>query len=155
MINDKSFTTKEKRIDNTSAGTVINDSMYQRIKKRKLIVLGKMNVGKTSLINRFVENTMTDKPKVLQEEMYYKNYFYKNEELKLSILDTVGQSEFTPGLPQRYCIGVHGYILAFSLDDNDSFEVIQHVNKILLESIGTKYIPRILVGNKKDLESYR
>lgn len=50
---------------------------------------------------------------------------------------------------------MHGYILTFSIDDNHSFEVIQHVNRILLESIGTKYIPRILVGNKKDLEAHR
>jgi small GTP-binding protein len=157
MINDKTLQSihPDKRIQNTSVSTVVHDSLYQRIKKRKVIVLGKMNVGKTSLIQRFVDNNIQERPKVLQEEMFYKNYFYKNEELKLSILDTVGQSEFTPGLPQRYCIGVHGYILAFSLDDNDSFEVIQHVNKILLESIGTKYIPRILVGNKKDLESNR
>jgi Ras family protein len=162
MINEKSIpqtsTIRDnKRIDNTSVSTVINDSMYQRIKKRKLIVLGKMGVGKTSLINRFVDSGVNpqDKPKILQEENYYKNYFYKNEELKLSILDTVGQSEYTPGLPQRYCIGVHGYILTFALDDNDSFEVIQHVNKILLESIGTKYIPRILVGNKSDIPGSR
>ncbi len=40
------------------------------------------------------------------EESYTKNYFYKNEELKLHILDTAGQSEFTPGLPNRYCIGI-------------------------------------------------
>jgi Fe2+ transport system protein B len=51
--------------------------------------------------------------------------------------------------------GVHGYILTFSIEDKHSFEVIQHVNKILLESIGSKYIPRILVGNKKDFETHR
>jgi GTPase SAR1 family protein len=45
--------------------------------------------------------------------------------------------------------------MAFSIDDNHSFEVIQHVNKILLEGIGTKYIPRILVGNKKDQDTHR
>jgi GTPase SAR1 family protein len=54
-----------------------------------------------------------------------------------------------------FYIGVHGFILTFSIDDNHSFEVIQHINKILLEGIGTKYIPRILVGNKKDIDSQR
>ena len=29
------------------------------------------------------------------------------------------------------------------------------MNKVLLEGIGTKYIPRILVGNKKDLDAHR
>lgn len=55
----------------------------------------------------------------------------------------------------RINLGSHGFVLTFSIDDIHSFEVIQHVNKILLEGIGTKYIPRILVGNKSDLESER
>ena len=46
-------------------------------------------------------------------------------------------------------------MLCFSIDDNHSFEIIQHVNKILLESIGTKYVPRILVANKSDLNQRR
>jgi GTPase SAR1 family protein len=45
--------------------------------------------------------------------------------------------------------------LTFSINDNHSFEVIQHVNRILIEAIGTKYIPRVLVGNKKDLDAQR
>jgi small GTP-binding protein len=73
----------------------------------------------------------------------------------LNILDTAGQSEYTPALPNRYCIGAHGFVLVFSLDDIHSFEVIKHLNKILLEGIGTKFVPRILVANKKDLESNR
>lgn len=98
---------------------------------------------------------MPDKPQMTYEENYSKNFLFKNEEVKMHMIDTAGQSEFTPALPNRYCIGVHAYILAFSIDNNHSFEVIQHVNRILLDGIGTKYIPRILVGNKKDLESHR
>jgi len=41
----------------------------------------------------------------MQDETYTKNYFYKKEELKLTIIDTPGQSEYTPGLPNKYCIG--------------------------------------------------
>ncbi len=100
-------------------------------------------------------NSLPEKPHLTHEETFSKNFFYKNEEFRLNILDTAGQSEYTPALPSRYCIGSHGFILTFSIDDIHSFEVIEHVNKILLEGIGTKYIPRILVGNKSDLESQR
>jgi len=97
------------------------------------------------------------------EDSFSKNFQHNNEEFRLNIIDTAGQSEYTPALPSRYCIGrllflfkgSHGFILTFSIDDSHSFEVIEHVNKILLEGIGTKYIPRILVGNKSDLESSR
>ena len=133
------------------------------MKKRKIIILGKMGVGikylfikgKSSVLRRFTENSLPDKPQMTQEEILTKNYYYKNEEVKLVMIDTAGQSEYTPALPHRYCVGVHGYILAFSIDDNHSFEVIQHLNRILIEGIGTKYIPRILVGNKIDLEAHR
>jgi len=107
------------------------------------------------LLYRFIHNSIPEKSYVTHEETFSKNYFYKNEELKLNLLDTAGQSEYTPALPSRYCIGTHGYILAFSIDDIHSFEVIEHVNNILLEGIGSKYIPRILVGNKSDLDSQR
>jgi GTPase SAR1 family protein len=54
-----------------------------------------------------------------------------------------------------YFLGVSGYILCFAIDDSHSFEILKHVNKILLESIGTKYVPRVIVANKKDLNSRR
>jgi hypothetical protein len=39
------------------------------------------------------------------EEILTKNYYYKNEEVKVVMIDTAGQSEFTPALPSRYGIG--------------------------------------------------
>jgi hypothetical protein len=53
-----------------------------------------------------VHDSIAKKAQFTQEETYSKNYFYKDEELRLVILDTAGQSEFTPGLPNRYCIGI-------------------------------------------------
>jgi hypothetical protein len=54
---------------------------------------------------------MPDKPSLTHEETFSKNYFYKNknEEVKLVMIDTAGQSEYTPALPQRYCIGKTTY----------------------------------------------
>jgi hypothetical protein len=56
---------------------------------------------------------MPDKPSLTHEETFSKNYFYKNknEEVKLVMIDTAGQSEYTPALPQRYCIGKTTYKL--------------------------------------------
>lgn len=41
----------------------------------------------------------------MQDEHFSKNFLYKNQELKLNFIDTPGQSEYTPGLPNKYCIG--------------------------------------------------
>ena len=89
------------------------------------------------------------------EETFIKNIVYKKEDIKLVILDTIGQNEYTPFLQNKYCIGVHGYILVYAINDENSFEAIQHINKILLESIGSKFVPRIIVGSKSDQDLER
>lgn len=44
--------------------------------------------------------------KQMQDENFSKNYLHKNQELKINIIDTPGQSEYTPGLPNKYCVGI-------------------------------------------------
>jgi len=46
-------------------------------------------------------------------------------------------------------------MLIFSITSINSFEVVQHMNDVLLEAVGVKYVPRIIVGNKNDLEDLR
>jgi hypothetical protein len=41
----------------------------------------------------------------MQDEINNKNYLHKNQELIINLIDTPGQSEYTPGLPNKYCIG--------------------------------------------------
>ncbi len=57
------------------------------------------------MINRFVYNSLPERSQLTHEETLSKNFYYKNEELRLNILDTAGQSEYTPALPSKYCIG--------------------------------------------------
>ena len=64
-----------------------------------------LNFFSLAILKRFVDNSLPDKPSLTIEETLTKNYFYKNEEIKLVMLDTAGQSEYTPALPNRYCIG--------------------------------------------------
>ncbi len=133
IINDKSSLTNKSTAYKTTIGqTSMNsyDAYNSRLKKRKLIILGKIGcgnrkliysnfyknfkskfkffswyLGKTSILKRFVDNSLPEKPSLTMEETLTKNYFYKNEEIKLVMLDTAGQSEYTPALPNRYCIG--------------------------------------------------
>ena len=111
IINDKntSLTNKSTAFKTTIGQSSVTsyDAYNSRLKKRKIIVLGKMSVGKSSILKRFVDNELPDKPQMTNEETFTKNYFYKNEEVKLVMMDTAGQSEFTPALPSRYCIGKH------------------------------------------------
>jgi hypothetical protein len=48
---------------------------------------------------------MPDDGKQMQDEIFTKNYLHKNQELSINLIDTSGQSEYTPGLHNKYCVG--------------------------------------------------
>jgi len=53
-------------------------------------------------------------------------------------------------------LGVHGYILVFSIASRQSFEMIRQVNDLLLNALGdAPDVPRVLVGSMKDLADQR
>jgi GTPase SAR1 family protein len=59
-------------------------------------------------------------------------------------------------LSRNASLGVHGYILVFSLVSRHSFERIGQVNDSLLTTLGdAPDVPRVLVGSMKDLEEQR
>jgi GTPase SAR1 family protein len=56
---------------------------------------------------------------------------------------------------KHYAIGIHGYILVYSVTSKKSFEMVKIINDKLLNSLGTEKVPRVLVGNKTDLRHER
>jgi Ras family protein len=59
-------------------------------------------------------------------------------------------------LSRNSSLGVHGYVLVFSIASLQSFEMIQLVNEALLNQLGDlPDVPRVLVGNMKDLNGSR
>jgi Ras family protein len=52
----------------------------------------------------------------------------------------------------EYCLGTHGYILVYSVTSRRSLEKLKSLNSKLVNLMGTDMVPRVLVGNKIDLE---
>jgi Ras family protein len=51
---------------------------------------------------------------------------------------------------------VHGYALIFSITSRQSFDMINQVNDVLLNTLGdAPDVPRVLVGSMKDLSESR
>lgn len=48
-------------------------------------------------------------------------------------------------------MGIHGYVLVFSVTSRKSFEMIKILNEKILNALGTEKVPRVIVGNKTDL----
>jgi Ras homolog enriched in brain len=54
-------------------------------------------------------------------------------------------------LSRNASLGVHGYVLVFSIVNRQSFKMIQQVNDVLLNSLGDlPDVSRVLVGSMKD-----
>jgi len=55
----------------------------------------------------------------------------------------------------KHAVGIHGYILVYSITAKSSFENCKVIREKILDSTGTNWVPIVLVGNKCDLEGQR
>lgn len=68
-----------------------------------------------------------------------------NHEIKLN-----SQDEYTL-FPSKYAVGVHGYLLVYSIASRQSFDMIQTVHDKILDFAGLEKVPCVVVGQKTDL----
>jgi len=128
--------------------------MANALKKRKIAVLGSRSVGKSSLIKQFIENHFVDSYYPTIESTYTKTVAYKGVEYECHIIDTAGQDEYTP-INSQYAIGIHGYILVYSITSKNSFNMIQGVYDKIVNFCGLPKIACVIVGSKSDLSLAR
>ncbi|THH31327.1 hypothetical protein EUX98_g2890 [Antrodiella citrinella] len=121
------------------------------LKKRKIAVLGSRSVGKSSLVVQFIENHFVESYYPTIESTFTKSINYKGVEYDCDIIDTAGQDEFTI-LNSKHAIGIHGYILVYSVTSRKSFDMIQIVYDKIIEFCGLNSIPCVIVGSKTDLQ---
>ncbi|KAJ3729125.1 small GTPase superfamily [Lentinula guzmanii] len=132
--------------------------MPVEVKRRKIAVLGARSVGEqrppSSSVKQFVEKQFIDSYYPTIERAYVKSIIYKGNEYVLEIFDTAGQDEFSP-LKAQYAIGIHGYVLVYSIASSNSFEMVQILHDKIIDYCGVTDIPCVIVGAKSDLHSNR
>ncbi|CAL1701076.1 unnamed protein product [Somion occarium] len=124
------------------------------LKKRKIAVLGSRSVGKSSLVIQFIENHFVESYYPTIENTFTKSINYNGVEYDCDIIDTAGQDEYTI-LNQKHAIGIHGYVLVYSVTSRKSFEMIQIVYDKIINFCGINSIPCVIVGSKTDLQPSR
>lgn len=117
-------------------------------------MVGSRSVGKLSMTVRFVEDHFVESYYPTIENQFSKIIEYKNHEYDIEILDTAGQDEFSI-MTEKHLIGIHGYLLVYSVTSRQSFELIEIIRDKILNSIGVDSIPVVLLGNKSDLSFQR
>lgn len=124
------------------------------VKARKIAVVGSRSVGKSSMTVKFVEDHFVESYYPTIENQFSKTIKYNNEDYEIEVLDTAGQDEFSI-MNEKHLIGIHGYLLVYSVTSRQSFELIEIIRDKILNSIGSDNIQMVLIGNKSDLNYQR
>eukprot|EP00277_Geminigera_cryophila_P004425 CAMPEP_0179430842 /NCGR_PEP_ID=MMETSP0799-20121207/15874_1 /TAXON_ID=46947 /ORGANISM="Geminigera cryophila, Strain CCMP2564" /LENGTH=253 /DNA_ID=CAMNT_0021207461 /DNA_START=200 /DNA_END=961 /DNA_ORIENTATION=- len=133
----------------TGGGDGVKGAAKSRL-QRKVAVLGFMGVGKSAVTIQFTEGHFAEPYSPTIENTFQKLIRHKGVEYQTDILDTAGQDEYQI-FHTRYAMGIHGYILMYSIVSRRSFDMVSTIRDKLLNAVGTEDIPHVLVGNKNDL----
>lgn len=144
--------------DNTSTFLNSNLSIVNEnrntTKRRKILVLGSPGVGKSAMIMRFKDDIFLDYYDPTIQTTYKKTLQFNNESIELELIDIDGQTEYTIFSYSKFSFGIHGYILSYSIENRQSFELLKIIQSKLMNLVG-RDVPKILVANKCDLNSRR
>ncbi|KAM5249771.1 LOW QUALITY PROTEIN: GTPase RhebL1 [Hipposideros larvatus] len=109
---------------------------------------------KTSLAHQFMEGEFLEGYDPTVENTYSKIVILGKDEFHLHLVVAAGQDEHSI-LPYSFIIGVHGYVLVYSVTSLHSFQVIESLYQKLHEGHGKIWLLMVLMGNKADLSPNR
>ena len=137
----------KKKEDETLTG---KETPKKEFKKFRIILLGEKGVGKSSLIERYVNNKFSNfgQPEIGDVVKIKKFEIDRYLSVELDINDT-SEVENLGKYPKSYYTDAHGALLVFSLTDQDSFQKM----KYWMEQLNSNAPPDIVIcflGNQSD-----
>ncbi len=125
------------------------------IYKFKFIIIGDHEVGKTSLIRRYVENTFSEdyRTTIGLNILTHAFEFFGNE-IRLTLWD-VGAQKYFKRYRKTYYVGAQAAFIVFDLSRRETYDNLKNWLKELDDFIPNKDIPIVLIGNKSDLVDQR
>jgi len=151
----------EYETDETAYNERVKNQIYQMrldqggTYRFKFIIIGDHEVGKTSLVRRFVENKFThDYRATIGLNILSHSYEFYGNNIVYSLFD-VGAQTFFKRFRRVYYLGAQAAFIVFDLTNRKSFESVKEWLKELEDFIGGREIPIIIIGNKTDLRDQR
>ena len=121
----------------------------------KLLTIGDQFVGKSSIINRYIDDKFNENIKPTLAIDYKTKMIQKGENLiKISIYDTAGEEKYRH-LIKNYYNGSNGILLVFDITKRNSFDNLNFWLDELEKNCNLNNLYIFLVGNKTDLKKER
>ncbi len=120
----------------------------------KVLLLGNSDVGKSSLLLRYVDSVWNDAfVPTIGVDFKVKTLTINEKKVKMQIWDTAGQERFRT-VVATYFRGAHGILLLYDVTNKDSFKNLESW-LIEIEKNAKEKVLKILIGNKCDLTDDR
>ena len=120
----------------------------------KVLLLGNSDVGKSSLLLRFVDSVWNESfVPTIGVDFKVKTIEIGDKKVKMQIWDTAGQERFR-NVVSTYFRGSNGILLIYDITSRDSFKNLESW-LIEIEKHASDNVLKILIGNKNDLENDR
>ena len=117
--------------------------------RKKILLLGDFNVGKTSLIRRYIENTFDDKYlTTIGVKISKKILSVDKIECEMIIWDVEGETP-QKKIPENYMLGASGAIFVADCNREETIKNLdKHIKRFLAVNPDAKYVKAY---NKSDL----
>ena len=125
----------------------------EEIKTLKIILLGENGVGKTSIINRYINNEFNpdNQNETLGSSFFTKEVKKLNTTYQLKIWDTTGQEKYH-SITKLFINGANIVLVVYSLDLIESYNNLEYWISSVEESLAGKNYILVVVANKIDLK---
>ena len=134
-------------VDQESNEDSVDNSLS--ITRHKIIFVGDACTGKTSIINRIIDNPFNDTYQVsIGIDFMSKNIRFRGQNIKIQIWDTAGQEKYK-GLIPSYVRNSSIVFIVYDVSNPSSFENVSNWISFVKKIEKTTMI---LCGNKIDLE---
>ena len=148
---NESIHDEEKDKNNVKDFIKISESITNYDYFFSICLIGRQNVGKTSLLYRFSENKFTDNYiNTIGVDFKVISLKYKGHHIKVNMWDTAGQERFK-SITINYFRIANGFFFVYDVNNKDSFDALS--DWICLAKNNNKESKvNFLVGNKVDLQ---
>uniref|UniRef100_A0A1A8EEP7 Ras-related protein SEC4 n=4 Tax=Nothobranchius TaxID=28779 RepID=A0A1A8EEP7_NOTKA len=122
--------------------------------KLQIIIIGSRGVGKTSLMERYTDDTFCEACKsTVGVDFKIKTVELREKKIRLQIWDTAGQERFRT-ITTAYYRGAMGIMLVYDITNEKSFENIKNWIRNIEEHASSD-VEKMVLGNKCDINDKR